>query len=155
VGQGSVELLDYRLHSGPGFANFETLADAQDDVEPAFERGMSLGLNLRIALALGVTALAVADDGEDGPGIEQHVRGDAAGMGAFVGAVHILPADCETRNGARRSLDQDRGHAQGHINLRILARRVGDRPHLGEVDGHTMHLPITGNELLQRHSLPP
>jgi hypothetical protein len=80
-----------------------------------------------------VAPLGMADDGQAGSGVEQHVRRDRAGVRAFLRLVNILAADREARHRAGRALDQDRGHAQCDIDLRIRPRLTGDRSDLLEV----------------------
>jgi len=50
------------------------------------------------------------------------------------------------------AFDEDSRNAQGHVDLRISARLLRDPAHFAEVRRQPMHLPIAGNQLLQRHS---
>ena len=60
-------------------------------------------------LALGLATLAMADDGQPGAGIEQHLRGHAASVRALIGLMNVLPADGKTRHRANGSFDERRG----------------------------------------------
>ena len=90
VGERGVELRDDGLDRAARLAHFEALADAQDDVQPAAQRRLGLGLDVGVALALRIAALGMADDGQARPGVEQHARRDAAGVGALLGLVDVL-----------------------------------------------------------------
>jgi len=137
-----------------GFAHVETLADAQDHGEAAGQARRGLGFHFGVALALGIAPFAVADDGQAGAGVEQHLGRSAAGVRTLLRLVDILPADSESRDGAGGAFDQDRGDAERDIDRRILARSVGDRLDLGKVRREPVHLPIAGDQLVQRHPLP-
>ena len=131
--QRCIELGRNRGNCLAGFAHRIAFADAQDHVEAGRQRRLGLGSHFGIAFVLRLAPLAMADDRQRRAGIEQHRRADAAGVRALVGLMDVLPADREAGHGPRRAFDQGRRHAQGDIDTRNAARRVGDRPDLGEV----------------------
>ena len=52
---------------------------------------------------------------------------------------------------ARGAIDQGRGDTEAGIDRGAGLRRIGNRPHLGEVAFDAVHLPIADNELLSNH----
>ena len=76
-----------------GFAHGQRFADAQDDEQAGLEPRLRLGPDMLVALALRLAPFGVPDDDDRRPGIGEHRRRDAAGMGAGFGVVNVLGSD--------------------------------------------------------------
>ncbi len=94
------------------------LAHAQDRVEPDGARGLRLGPDLRVGLALVGAAFGMAHDRETRADLLDHRRRDAAGMRAARGLMHVLSADHERGRAVGRKLDQRGGHGDRDVHPR-------------------------------------
>ena len=150
VGQRSIELGRHRIDRPPRFAHLIAFTNAKYDVEPGSQSRAGLGLDVGVSLLLGFAPLAMADDRQPGAGVEQHGRGNAAGVGTLFGLMDVLPADGESRRGSNRAFDQRRRQAQSDVDSGAF-RRKRDVRHLAKIGRNPVHLPIARYQLASCH----
>jgi len=123
------------------------LADADDRLEAGGERGLGLGADDRVGLALLGAALGMPDDDQPRARFLEHRHRDAAGMGPARLEVAVLCADQEPAAAGDGGRDQGERRADGDVDSGGLARRVGDRRELGQSGEAAVHLPIADDQL--------
>jgi peptidyl-prolyl cis-trans isomerase D len=147
LGDRAGELGRDSLDMAPRRALLLALADAHNRLQPGGKRGLGLGLDDGIALALVGAPLGMADDRQARAGFEQHRGRDIAGMGTGGICVAILRADGEAAGACDGEADQGERRANGDIHPSRLPRRRRHRAELRQRLAAAVHLPVSGNEL--------
>ena len=141
------------LHGDPflrhaGFPLCKRLAAADDRDQARIQRRMKLCIHVRIRLAHGA-ALGVTEDDIFAPCINEHIRGDLAGIGTGGMRIAVLCTDGHAclAHGADCGRDAHSRDAQRDITpaaLRQQALQLGhERLRLRR---RFIHFPVTGNE---------
>ena len=137
------ELAAHEGHRLARFAGRRSLAAAHDDAQARSESRSGLGAHQRVAFAMALTALRMAQDHESRTRIGHHRCRDITSMRPALGLVAILCADGDLLGLAVDRVDQRVGGRDRHLDLGVTLRRTVDRARFREHRAGAMHLPVS------------
>ena len=132
----------------PGIPLGPRFPDADNRKKPGAPRRHGLGAHLRIALAMVVTPLRMADNHGRRSGIRQHLSRNISGIGAGSFGVAILTSNSDRRSlRLRRKAGNECGRRTNHkVNCGQAARARDNSLQLRDGVFQTIHFPVRGNK---------